>query len=294
MKKINIVLIAMVSIIAWACVPVGGDPLPPNTPIVNPTTGAILTRPYNKVCFLMTHNAMNNSDRGYSIPNQTHSVGKQLHNGVRGLMIDTYDGPDGKALTYHGVSTMGNQPLVDVLKEVYTFLANNQNEIVTIIFENNGSNAQLIAAIEESGLTNFAYVHNGTWKTLQQMINSNQRLVMFAEQDKTPSANYLKHAWTYVFDTKYSFTSVPQFDCEVNRGTYSENNLFLVNHWLSSVVGLPDRKFAFNANKKQTIQDRLQNCNNTRDHFINFLGVDFYEVGDALAVVDSINQNYTP
>ena len=261
-----------------------------DTPIV--VEPPYFNRKYNKVCFLMTHNAMNNSEKKYLIPNQTHSITKQLANGVRGLMIDTYDGPGGKALTYHGVELMGKQPLVDVLKEVYLFLANNEKEVLTIIFENNGSNEQLITAIETAGLTSFAYIHGTEWKTIKEMVNSNQRLVMFVESDKTPKADYLKHAWSYIYDTKYTFNKVSEFDCSINRGTFSENNLFLVNHWLSNGLGLPEKKLANTANNPSVIHSRLQNCENTRNHFINFLGVDFYEVGNTKAIVDSINSHF--
>lgn len=60
----------------------------------------------------MTHNAMNNAEKGFLVPNQTHSVSNQLNKGVRGLMIDTYDGTNGIALTYHGFEILGAQKLV--------------------------------------------------------------------------------------------------------------------------------------------------------------------------------------
>jgi hypothetical protein len=72
----------------------------------------LLPKPYDKVCFLMTHNAMNSSEKGFTIPNQTHSVTNQLKNGVRGLMLDTYDGTNGVALTYHATALLGQEKLV--------------------------------------------------------------------------------------------------------------------------------------------------------------------------------------
>jgi hypothetical protein len=60
----------------------------------------------------MTHNAMNSSEKGFTIPNQTHSVTNQLKNGVRGLMLDTYDGTNGVALTYHATALLGQEKLV--------------------------------------------------------------------------------------------------------------------------------------------------------------------------------------
>ncbi|MCB0508260.1 MAG: phosphatidylinositol-specific phospholipase C domain-containing protein [Bacteroidetes bacterium] len=251
----------------------------------------LLSKNYNEVCFLMTHNAMNNSEKGYLIPNQTHSITKQLQNGVHGLMIDTYDGSNDIAQTYHGVAFMGSQNLVDVLQEVKDYLVSNPKKIVSIIFENNGSNTQLEKAIDSIGLNTFTYIHtNGTtWPTLQEMVDNNTRLVLFVEQDKQPRASYLMYAWGTIFDTKYTYKNVSEFDTDVNRGGSGSKELYLVNHWLSNGLGLPDKNLAPQANKHEVVSKRVQDCATTNNHFINFLGVDFYEIGDVKIVVDSIN-----
>ena len=249
-----------------------------------------LSKNYDKVCFLMTHNAMNNTEKGFAIPNQTHSVSNQLKNGVRGLMLDTYDGTDGNALTYHTFASLGSQKLVDVLKEIKVFMDSNPNAVISIIFQNEGSNAQLEKAIDSVGLNNLAYIHSGAaWPTLQSMKEINKRLVMFVERNKTPRAAYLMYAWNTVFDTKYTYSSVSEFDTEVNRGGSGTKELYLVNHWLQNGLSLPDKNLAPQANKRSVISKRVQDCSADNAHYINFLGVDFYEIGDALAVVDSIN-----
>lgn len=259
-----------------------------NNPILHTTY--LLDKPYNKVCFLMTHNAMNNRENGFWLPNQSHNITRQLQNGVRGLMIDTYDGKKNRAKTYHGVAIAGSQKLVDVLAEVEYFLSKNKNEIITIIFENNGSNTQLIKAIEDAKLEQYIYIHDGQWKTLKEMLNANQRLVLFVESNKEPSKNYLHHAWSIIFDTQYTFKNTNQFNCAVNRGTNTgENKLYLVNHWLHSKISLPKKSLAKKSNNKVELAKRLHECSSTNHHFINFLGVDFYHIGDAKAIVDSIN-----
>ncbi|MBK9329670.1 MAG: phosphatidylinositol-specific phospholipase C domain-containing protein [Sphingobacteriales bacterium] len=249
----------------------------------------LLSKRYNEVCFMMTHNAMNNTEKGFTIPNQTHSITNQLKNGVRGLMIDTYDGNNGVALTYHGTPIVGQQKLVDVLQEIKDFLSENPKAVISIIFENNGSNVQLQTAIDSIGLDKFTFTYNGTWPTLQTMTDSNQRLVLFAESDKLPNIPYLMHAWSTVFDTKYSYKELSEFDCAVNRGGSGTRELYLINHWLGNVLGLPDKSLAPKANARGVVGKRVQECSAANSHFVNFLGVDFYEIGDAKAVVDSIN-----
>lgn len=260
--------------------------IPPNT---DEPSDNFLNKKYTEATFLMTHNAFNASERGYAFPNQTHRIGKQLMNGVRGLMIDTYDGSGGVAQVYHSVDLLGKEPLKDVLTEVKDFLVSYPYEIVTIIFQNEGSNSQLIKAIEDAGLLDYVYVHNGTWPTLKDMINSGQRLVLFTENNKLPKPDYLMPAWGYVFDTPYTFKSTSEFNCNINRGGSGTKELYLVNHWLGSAVGLPDKSQAFKANNKKTVTNRLNTCSTLNSKTVNFLGVDFYEIGSAKAVVDSLN-----
>jgi len=250
-----------------------------------------LNKKYNEVCFLMTHNAMNAKERNFSFPNQTFSITNQLMSGVRGLMIDTYDGSNGVAVTYHASTLFGSQNLVNVLQEIKTFLTAHKKEVVTIIFENNGSNTQLQKAIDSSGLSSFAFIHsNGDeFPIMQTMVNNNQRLVMFVERNQLPRASYLMHAWSTIFDTKYTYSTVNEFDSNINRGGSGSKELYLINHWLGGTLGLPDSTLAPNANAHQAVSKRMQECAAANNHFINFFGVDFYHIGDAKMVIDSIN-----
>ncbi len=290
-KKISIHFNLLFSLILLIFVTAGCQK--ENTP--QQSSPDILHKKYNEVCFLMTHNAMNNTERGFTTPNQTHSVTHQLKNGVRGLMIDTYDGSNGIALTYHAVPAFGQEKLVDVLQEIKTFLLDNNKEVITIIFENNGSNVQLEKAIDSIGLNNMTFIHqNGDeWPILQTMVDSSQRLVLFVETNNLPRANYLMHAWSTIFDTKFTYTNINQFDAAVNRGGGGSKELYLINHWLQREilpsVTLPDSTLAPQANVRSVVSKRVQNCAAANSHLINFLGVDFYHIGDAKVVVDSIN-----
>lgn len=258
-------------------------------PSNNEPSDVFLNKKYTEATFLMTHNAYNSSDRGYGAPNQTHRISKQLVNGVRGLMLDTYDGPNGVAEVYHSVSLMGKEPLVNVLDEVRAFLESYPYDIVTIIFENNGGNNQLIKAIEDADLVQYAYYHNGTWPTLKDMIESGQRLVLFTESTKSPRPDYLLSGWSYIFDTEYTFKNVSEFNCKVNRGGNGTKELYLVNHWLNNPVGLPDKNLASKANNMNTLMKRLTDCSTENNKKVNFVGVDFYEIGAGKAVVDALN-----
>ena len=177
------------------------------------------------------------------------------------------------------------------MQEIKDFLLLHKKEVVTIIFQNEGSNAQLEKAIDSIGLNEMTYIHNNSdeYPLMQTMVDNNKRLVLFVEFNKTPRASYLMHAWSNIFDTKYTYSNVSQFDCDVNRGGTGNKDLYLINHWLSGALGLPDSTLAPQANKRSVISKRVQDCAQANSHFINYLGVDFSHIGDAKAVVDSIN-----
>ncbi|MED6226782.1 hypothetical protein PIB30_107100, partial [Stylosanthes scabra] len=74
-----------------------------------------------------------------TITNQEDNITQQLHNGVRGLMLDMYDF-DGDVWLCH--SSRGQchdytafEPAINTLKEIEAFLSANPSEIVTLILE---------------------------------------------------------------------------------------------------------------------------------------------------------------
>lgn len=250
---------------------------------------ALLDKHYDEVCFLMTHNAYNCPPR-HTFPNQDTSISQQLKDGVRGLMLDVYDAPSGPVL-YHAFSGLGQTPLSSVLGEIRDFLDDHPNAVISIIFENHGTHANLQNALAGHGLDTMTYTHDGSWPTLRELVNANDRLVLFVEEKRGSESRepWLHYAWEIVFDTPYSFNSVGEFSSGLNRGGGGSKELFLVNHWLSGALGLPDRNLADDANRRDVLSPRLRDCQVTQSHFINYVGVDFYNIGDALAVVDSIN-----
>ena len=69
-------------------------------------------RPYNELAVVCTHNAHSNQEDGFAIPtpNQIPSFTTQLEDGVRCLMLDTYDW-NGELFLCHGACGFwGNRP----------------------------------------------------------------------------------------------------------------------------------------------------------------------------------------
>ena len=264
----------------------------------------LCTRTYDQVTVPMTHNAMSNADDGWTPPNQTHGIERQLADGIRGMMLDLhyYDADanentaghiDGKSAAdqvylCHGPCALGHARLLDGLCTITKFLDANPGEIVSIIFENDVADADTDAVVRASGLADYAYTHpRGTpWPTLRELIDSGKRVVLFEEnQGGTPA--YLHRAYAdEMWDTPYSFMKREEFTCALGRGTKT-NALFLVNHWLGRPFA--DVALAREVNVTTVLGDRVAQCTTDAGRAPTFVSVDFYDVGDLLGVVRKAN-----
>lgn len=242
----------------------------------------------DEVTILMTHNSYNTGHGKFKFPNQHYSVYKQLTDGVRGLMLDVYSTPKGLML-YHGYTILGKKSLASVLSEIKAFLTENPREIITIIFENYCTKADLKASLEQAGLADMIYIHDGEWPTLLELIQAGKRLILFVESGDNDEKEGILNAWQYIFDTRYSFSKIEAMDSRVNRGGYGAKTFFLLNHWITNRFGLAVKSMAGQVNSRSVLSDRINKSYEEHKRKVNFLGVDFYHIGDALSVVDSLN-----
>jgi len=244
---------------------------------------------YNEVAYLTTHNAFNSDEDGLLFPNQSYNIASQLNDGVRGLMIDVYD-HFGTPTAYHSVFMLGTIPLSDIFNDIKTFLDNNPNEIATIILECYVTANDIEDEINQSGLSSYLYTHNTAWPTLQSMIDNDNRLVIFSDvDDGNSSQNWYHYIWDYAVETHYSVGTINDFTCDFNRGD-PVNDLFIFNHFVTDAnlgYGLYTESNDVNANP--FFITRALNCQNQTNKFPNFVTVDYYELGDGLAVVDQLN-----
>ena len=246
---------------------------------------------YNEVAYLTTHNAFNSDEDGLLFPNQSYNISSQLNDGVRGLMIDVYN-HFGTPTAYHSVFMLGTIPLSDIFNDIKTFLDNNPNEIVTIILECYVTANEIESEINQSGLSSYLYTHNNSigWPTLQNMIDNDNRLVIFTDQDDSSSSqNWYHYVWDYAVETHYSINTINDFTCDFNRGD-PLNDLFIFNHFVTDAIlgyGLYTESNDVNANP--FFITRALDCQTQTNKFPNFVTVDYYELGDGLAVVDKLN-----
>lgn len=252
-----------------------------------------LNKKYNNVVFLTTHNAYNYGlDGAFNLPNQTYPVSQQLEDGVRGFMLDVYL-LDNIPQLYHSISLLGTEPLSLVLNDMHDFLVANPNEIISIIFESYVSADVIATALSDANLNQFLHAQSteNPWPTLQQMIDDSQRLVIFSESENDSETDYpwYLYVWDYAVDTDFSNHRLTDLTCEFNRGS-AENELFILNNFITHAsfgFGLIDS--AMLINEYDFLYNYCEQCIEEKGKIPNFISVDFYEVGEGLAVTQAIN-----
>jgi hypothetical protein len=187
----------------------------------------------------------------------------------------------------HGFCELGATDLGQTFKQVDSFLDENRNEVLVLVFEDYVEPRDLVEEFERSGLEE--HVFKGPagppWPTLREMIADDERVLVLAE-NKRGGADWYHPAFELMQETPYTFKRLSQMSCRPNRGA-SDNSLFLVNHWIDTSPS-PRANIARVVNAFPFLLRRARTCERERQ-FPNLLAVDFYQQGDVQRVVDRLN-----
>jgi hypothetical protein len=309
---------------------------------VRPCNGAVelCSKTFDQVVLPGSHNSMSAADLGWLNPNHDISIPKQLARGARAMLVDTYyarpdtnaSGPV-KLLTYqdrqegsndgatmylcHVTCTWGATELIPEFRKVRDFLAANPREVLLFVNQDKVTPPDFARAVEESGLIEFTYEGpTDEWPTLQQMIDTDQRVVFLAEQQAGDVAWYHEAYSGPMQETDYSFPRIatkwdadppgsPVYagvdkltdpdllarSCDPLRGGTS-GDLFLMNHWVSggAVIPLePDPAMAAVVNTRDALVARARACETARGKMPTILAVDFFGIGDVVGAARELN-----
>lgn len=104
------------------------------------------------------------------------------------------------------------QPAINVLKEIRTFLEANSSEIVTIFIEDYVTSSQGLSKVFNSaGLNKYLFPvsqmpkNGGDWPTVDDMVQKNQRLVVFTSKKNKESEGFA-YEWDYVVENQCEFS----------------------------------------------------------------------------------------
>ncbi|GMY12853.1 PI-PLC X domain-containing protein At5g67130-like isoform X1, partial [Fagus crenata] len=268
------------------------------------------TLPFNKYAFLTTHNAyaIEGEPSHTGVPrvtftNQEDNITQQLNNGVRGLMLDTYDFQGDVWLCHSSGGQCYDftafEPAIDTLKQIEAFLSANPTEIVTLILEDyvqapNG----LTKVFTNAGLMKFWFPvtnmpKNGQdWPLVSHMVANSQRLLVFTSIRSKEESEGIAYQWNYMVENQYGDRGMHAGNCP-NRADSSPLNditksLVLVNYFST----IPFKQIACAQNSANLI-NMVHTCFGAAgNRWANFVAVDFYkrsEGGGAFQAVDTLN-----
>jgi hypothetical protein len=189
----------------------------------------------------------------------------------------------------HGFCELGALRLVPVLRAVREFLVANPGEVLIFVIQDEGVRPQDIErCFEESGLIDFVYrgPAGPPWPTLREMAESDQRVLVMAENDAA-GVPWYHPAFELVQETPYTFHDPSEFSNRPNRGGTSAS-LLLLNHWIESTP-TPKPSNAAIVNAYDVLLKRARDCERERGRKVNLVAVDFYKVGDLIDVVRTLN-----
>ena len=189
----------------------------------------------------------------------------------------------------HGFCELGATPLDTALGEISDWLGANPNEVIILFFEDYVSPEDMDAAFKRTGLIDEVYTHtSGTpFPTLREMIKNDERVFVLSENvGAKPKPVWYHDGFSLVQETPYAFKTPADMNCAPNRGT-PDNPLFQINHWIEGIPPSPGN--AEIVNQYDFLLARARRCQQERGRLPNWIAVDFYETGDILGVVNTLN-----
>lgn len=199
-------------------------------------------------------------------------------------------------------------PLLLWLKDINNWMSGHPNEVVTLLLTNpTGASPDIFRkAVERAGLGDKVYTppHRGMnmddWPTLQEMIDSKRRLVVFldygADQNRVP---WLLDEFAYMWETPFSQTDPNFSQCRVDRphpNTETGNRFSLINHTLNldllpgdDEVLVPDAILAEKTNSRESIMGQVRLCQAAHGKTPNVVLLDYVHKGNVMATQNELN-----
>ncbi|KAL3805292.1 hypothetical protein HJC23_008999 [Cyclotella cryptica] len=182
----------------------------------------------------------------------------------------------------------------EVLTTIKSFLDSNRREVMIIYFSvEEDSLNDLRIALQHSGLEKFVYRPNEKyvdWPTMQSLIESDTRLLLFANGEGMRSC-YADDCADGVLYTPDHFVFTAQYDTTSCEASVSGDNLaefFVMNHYETNKINWPSESNARELNSFSVLQKRLHGCKGRK--LPSIIAVDFWDVGDVVEFVMEENK----
>jgi hypothetical protein len=189
----------------------------------------------------------------------------------------------------HTLCELGATSAVSFFSTIRRFLQLNPGQVVILFDEDYVSEDSLEQAFKQSGLySHLAVLRLGQQlPTLGQLVRSQHNVLVFTQEPVSG-----RHPWDmygfggFIQDTPLGAVKPSQFSCEPSRGTPS-SPLLMMNGWAD--VFPPRRSPNVALTQRAFIVARARQCIAERHHIPNLILTDFYDSGDVVGAVRTIN-----
>lgn len=273
---------------------VNTDPTKPGDTFTCNGYAQLCPRNYDDVVYPASHNSHANRESGFNFLAENHisSITTQLEMGVRYINMDLYE-YDGEVWVCHGDWDLplhpclqsGGERAYNQFSELANFLANNSGEVISLAFENYVNATVVAAEFETANLTQYLFSKQESWPSLGEMIVSNQRLVILADENNQGfSWWHDEHDETRM--TGFQFTSEEDFHCNNDRGNETATMLQIAHYITDPLASEADAQLV---NQFASMWRHAQKCVNQHGMLPNFILVDYVDYGDAILVAAVLN-----
>ena len=209
---------------------------------------SLCSRSYCNITYIGAHNSP------FAFPNniasnQDYGVLTQLNAGIRMLQGQTHVVNDTVYFCHTSCGLLNAGTAESYFANVTAWLAANPYDVITVLIVNGDlvDVSNFTEPLETSGLAKYAYIPDvvpmvlGDWPTLEQLISSNQRAVIFVDYNANQTAvPYILDEFSQLWETPFDPTDT-SFPCTVQRPTglsnaQAEARLYMANHNLDSAL----------------------------------------------------------
>ena len=221
-----------------------------------------------------------------ALPPETLAAAERL---AGSLGVRSESGGEREVWLCHTVCELGATRFDETLTVFREFLEANPGEVVLLFIEPYVAPEEVERAFTAAGLDEYVNEldRNAPLPTLGEIVRSGRRLIVFAEQDATPSVPWYLDGFSFVQDTPLGAKTVDQLSCDLNRGE-PDSPILMLNHWAD--VFPPQRGANRPFHKKREIVNRARECERERGLPVSLIAVDHYDDGEFLAAVDKLNE----
>ncbi|KAJ7709161.1 PLC-like phosphodiesterase [Mycena metata] len=239
----------------WVLVSAAATALAATTPARRATVcngrAEFCSRLYSNVTYVGAHDSFAFSEDPFALArDQEVDIPTQLKLGIRLLQGQAHMNSDNVLHFCHtSCSLFDGGSVLDYLKIVKTWLDQNPNEVLTLLFTNPegwGPATVWRPIFDQAGISNLTYippslpVKQSDWPTLGSMIDSGKRVVVFldAEADGPDPTDIILPEFSMVWETPFSVTNA-SFPCSVDRihgPLATEDHMYMINHSLNKNI----------------------------------------------------------